>query len=229
MLLLNNQLLNAQEARDSIIAYTWFDSMIGQENTGLFDGIEYIEEHVTINDKQKFLGSVLFLPGSVVYRNEPYYNIELKYNVFDDLLLVKNRRGEAIELHKNRIKRFEIAGKTFENIRDTLEGNASGFYEVLLDTPQIELLKKHRKKRSKFLDRAFTYYEFTDGTPLYVIFNNGDYSPVNSRREVIRAFPQKAAQIRDFYRSHRAIAEMDRDQFMLQLLRELNVASKNFK
>lgn len=228
-LLIDHQVTFAQEARDSITAYTWFDGVVGQENTNLFNGIEYIEQHATVNDRQKFLGSVLFLPGNVVYGNEPYFNIELKYNVYDDLLLVKNLRGEAIELHKKRIKQFEIAGNSFVNVRDTLQGNASGFYEVLLNTPQIELLKKHRKKQRKFLDRAFTYYEFTDDTPQYVIFREGNYFPANTRREVIRVFPEKAAQLRDLYRTHRNLANQDKDQFMLQLLRSLNVSTPNFK
>lgn len=61
----------AQEIRDSKLAYNWFDQVVGIENTGLFNGIEYIEQHVTINDRQKFLGSIYFTAGNLVYNACP--------------------------------------------------------------------------------------------------------------------------------------------------------------
>ncbi|HSP83608.1 MAG TPA: hypothetical protein VLN72_07735 [Gillisia sp.] len=227
--LYNHQLSLAQQARDSITTYTWFDGMVGKENTNLINGLEYIEQHVTVNNKQKFLASVLFLPGSVIYQNEPYFNVELKYNVYDDLLLVKNIRGEAVILHKNRIKSFKIADHSFTHIRDTLQGNASGFFELLLDAPQLSLLKKHKKKQKKFLDRSFTYFEFTEDTPHYVLYHNRNYFPANTRREILRVFPEKAGEIRKFYRSHRKVEKNNKDQFMLQLLQDLNVVSLNMR
>src|SRR5690606_1725724 len=152
----------AQEIRDSKLAYNWFDQVVGIENTGLFNGIEYIEQHVTINDRQKFLGSIYFTAGNLVYNGMPYYDVEMKYNVYDDLLLLRGTGSQPVQVHKSRVEKFSINGLDFINIRVDSTASVHGFYEIMLQDQDHLLLKQHKKKLKKFLDRSFTYFEFEE-------------------------------------------------------------------
>ncbi|MCM4160974.1 hypothetical protein FHG64_06115 [Antarcticibacterium flavum] len=217
--------LAAQEAQDPMAAYKWFDAVVGKENTGLFNGIEYIEQHVTVNDRQKFLGSIYYSPGSLVYEGQPYYEVDMKYNVYDDLLLLRGTGSKPLQIHQSRIAEFHLDGYDFININADTTAAVHGFYEVLLETGQLKLLKKHRKKYRKFLDRSYTYYEFYDDTPGYAIAIEEDFHPANSRREVISAFPGNAREIRRFYRERRKLSKNNPDIFMRELAGRLEQLS----
>lgn len=209
--------LVAQEVQDTSAAYKWFDGVVGVENTGLFNGIEYIEQHITINEQQKFLGGIYFTPGRVIYDGQPYFDIEMKYNVYDDLLLLRGTGSKPLQLHTSRVQEFSLYGHDFINITGDTGAAVQGFYEVLLETDELSLLKKHTKRHKKFLDRSFVYFEFYEDTPRYAIAHRGEYHPVNSRREVIRAFPGLAREIRQFYRARSKQARSNPDLFMKEL------------
>lgn len=211
----------AQEVQDNVVPYKWFDGVIGVENTNLLNGIEYIEQHVTINEHQKFLGSIYFTPGWLVYDGQPYYDLDMKYNVYDDLLLLRGTGSKALQLHKSRVQEFSLDGHDFVNINADTTAAVKGFYEVMLETEVLSLLKKHTKNRKKYLDRSFTYFEFHEDTPRYAIEHQGQYRPMNSRREVIRAFPDHAREIRQFYRERRSQARSNPDLFMIDLSKKL--------
>lgn len=211
----------AQVSRDSIVAYNWFDGIVGIENTDLFNGVEYIEQHVMINEKQKYFRSVLFLPGSVVYDGQRYFDVEMKYNVYDDLLLLKGIGEKPMQLHKDLVTEFSLEGHSFINIQAD-GSDVEGFYELLLEEEQLRLLKKHTKKPQKFLDKSFTYYEFHDDTSRYAVYYREDYFPVNNRRQVLRAFPDHSGEIRRFYRRNQSLAKSKPDAFMTGLFKELS-------
>lgn len=205
--------------------YLWFDKVTGLENTDLFNGKEYLEQHVIRNGKHKYLISAVYAPGYIQYEGQPYFDIPLRYNVYDDLLLVKiqNREGEvSFELHKSRIERFQIRDHFFIHIGGEEGGNeAQGFYEILLEEPGLSLLKKHRKKQKKFLDRNYTYYEFETDEPEYLYKVEGNYNKVGSRRSLFADFPDSRRKIREYYGANKSLLDQDRDRFYIRLFQEL--------
>lgn len=213
--------LVAQEVKDPAPVYKWFDGVVSVVNTGLYNGIEYIEEHRTINEQQKFFKNIYYAPGRVVYDDQPYYNIDMKYNVYDDLLLLRGTGSKPLQLHKSRVQEFSLFGHDFVNITGDTTGVVKGYYEILLETEDFTLLKKHKKKDKKFLDRSFTYFEFHEDTPRYAIAYEGNYYPVNTRREVNRIFPEHSREIRRFYRENRTLSKNNYDLFMTELLKKL--------
>lgn len=206
-------------------AYNWFDELTGLKNTDLFNGKEYLEQHVIRNQKHKFLISAEYAPGCVHYEGQPYSDVLMRYNIYDDLLLVKiqNREGEvSFELHKSKIDRFELRGHLFVKIRNEGgEKEVQGFHEILLEEPSFSLLKKHRKKQKKFLDRDYTYYEFEWAEPEYVYMAEGEYVQVNSRRSLFAVFPDSRREIRQYYRANKSLLNQDPDRFYIRLFPEL--------
>ena len=215
--IINSPVLVAQEVQDTTAAYKWFDQVVGKENTGILNGIEYIEQHISLNEYQKFLGSIYYTPGTVVYEGQAYYDVDLKYNVYDDLLLMRSNNSSPLQLHKSRVQEFSLNGNDFINIQTDTTAAVHGFHEVLVENEEFSLLKKHRKYFKKFFDREYAYYEFYENSPGYAIAKGEGYHPANSRREVISAFPDHAREIRQFYRERRKQARNNPDNFMTEL------------
>ncbi len=213
-------------------AYTWFDNIIGLENTGLFNGVEYLEKHLTINEKQKYLFSNQYLSGTITYDGQPYYTIDMKYNVYDDLLLVKlkSRDGEtAFQLHKDLIAGFVLEGHGFINIRNKEAEQAGiyGFYEILADEPDIQLLKKHTKKQKKKLDKQTTYYEFENDDPVFVVAVNSQYFSIRNHRSLIRIFPEHKEEIRKYFRTQKGLRRSGPESFLINLIPVLQTFVSN--
>ncbi len=204
-------------------AHESFDAVIHIQNTDLANGTEYIEQHIVKNNKHKYLDSPKYLKGSVIYDGQPYYNLDLKYNIYDDLLLVRipTAGGSAtFELHKAQVSAFEINNHPFISLKENPEEQPH-FYEVLLDGDYFLLLKKHLKKSKKHLDQNFTYFEFETDSPEYLISSNGDYQKIDSRRTIRKLFPNQEEQIRNFYRSNSSLRKSDPDTFLTLLFKDL--------
>lgn len=199
-----------------------FDQIVRIENTGLANGEEYIEPHIIRDNKHKYFLSSEFLNGQVFYDEQFYAPVSMKYNVFDDLLLVSLQTTvgtSTFKLHKEKVGSFKVEDHFFINIDTENDNTINGFHEVLLEHKEVILLKKHSKKMHKELDQNFTYYRFeNDDAPKYVIFSNSIYSRVDSRRDIQKIFPDREKEIRSFYTSNSALRKSQPDQFMTGLL-----------
>ncbi|HET8753114.1 MAG TPA: hypothetical protein VFM59_02055 [Salinimicrobium sp.] len=215
--------LAQEEERKEI--YRHFDAIIGQENTGLLNGTEYIERNRTLNEHHKYFLSQEFLKGFVKYDGQPYYGIDMKYNIWNDLLLVRIKYAQAepvLELHKNKIGSFEIDNHRFLSVLPEESGNGvKGFYEILLENDILKLLKKYKKKEKTILDREYSYYEYRPDEAEYVLFFEGKYEQIDSRGELSNFFPEIKTEIRKIYRKKRKLRKSDSDQFMTNLVSEL--------
>ncbi|HMB64168.1 MAG TPA: hypothetical protein VKN36_13895 [Eudoraea sp.] len=205
--------------------YQWFDQSIGVENTGLYDGIIYIDTYRTINEKTKFYSSPRFLPGSVVYDGQPYSDLEVKYNVFDDELLVRlpdRLGGVTLQLFKDKVSDFVIDGHLFINLNNIPpETGMNGFYEITFRDSQLTLLTKHLKKDYARKDRRNLYYEFLDIKKEHVLFYNGAYYVIKSKKDLISLFPELKNEIDSFYKVARSLRNSDNDAFMQTLVKRM--------
>ncbi|HET8735081.1 MAG TPA: hypothetical protein VFM69_00645 [Pricia sp.] len=199
----------------------WFDTTVGIENTPLFEGLGYVEQFKSINERHKFFLSQDFLSGTMVSDDQSYYRLQLKYDLFADKVLVQLKDGfEAVALQpeKTKIQGFTIAGSEFRNIGTPDESNTqiSGFFEILFTSPTLTLLKKHRKKRNKKVG-DFVYYEFLDDN-FNVLLYDGSYHIVDSNRDFRRLFPNFKKEIKKY-----RIKKSDKDKGMIALLNRLSL------
>lgn len=215
--------LHSQDLQENPIPLELFDQIVRIENTGLANGEEYIEPHIIRDDQHKYFLSSSFLKGQVTYDEQLYYPVLLKYNIFDDVLLVflnTSDGNSTIKLHKNKITSFRIDEHNFINVKE--DNDLKGFYEILLDSKESLLLKKHFKKIHKELDDNFTYYRFEEDEPAYVLNHNSLYYSVSSRRDFLKIFPEKEKEIKNFFRRNKSLRKNSPDEFMIRLLQEIN-------
>ncbi len=207
-------------------AYRMFDSTISRENTNLLAGKEYIEQHPVINDKHKFYKTTRFFTGSITYQNQTYDKVDLRYNIFDDLLIARipKRNGQAtFQLFTNRVQSFKIDNKKYVNIRLDESGKeaVTGFFEVLNSNKTLSIYKKHRKKSKKMLDRDFVYYEFEADEPLYAIKYKDNYYIANSERNWKQIFPEQKQLISKIYKREKDLQRQKPDLFIKNLANKI--------
>lgn len=211
-------------SEENMASFQVFDKIVGPENTGIFNGIEYIERQRMINEKQKFFNSSDFQSATVFYEGQPYYNIPLKYNVPEDLVVVRLESGRGsniFQLYNDKLEGFVVGNRQFINIPEQDRMPLQGIYEVLMKSSQQKLLKKHHMKSKKILSGKLLHYEFEADEPEYYYVVN-DIAIEMDRNSLLKNFPDSRKDIRNYYRSQRKRSKVDPDSFIKGLFQVLN-------
>src|SRR5690606_20901956 len=224
--LISSSLCFGQISPGNAKIYSWFDNEVGIENTRLYNGIEYIEKHRTINEKNKFFFSNSTVIGEILYDGEWFTDLPLKYNVFEDLLLIQLESGSGksiLQPVKDKVERFHLNNHIFLNILPRSAGNSgTGFHEVLWESSDLAILKKHSKKLIEKRDRKVEYFEFNYLKPNYVLRFNDQFFNLNSKRDMVRIFPENEELIDKFYKNNSSLVRRQPDIFFVNLLKELS-------
>ncbi|MBO0323071.1 hypothetical protein J0X14_12255 [Muricauda sp. CAU 1633] len=208
--------------------YNVFDDSIGIENTGLYQGKVYLEKYRTINERVHFYKGVDFFPGSVLYDGQWYYDLDIKYDVYDDevlLRLVTEAGGGTMQLLKEYLESFVLDGEHFVKIleEDAPLLSEHGFYAISMEGTFFTLYTKYTKRSFDKKDRRFLYYEFLDGPSEYALYYKDLYHPFNSKNEVIQLFPELKKEIKDFYALARRQSKADPDGFKISLAKRIEL------
>jgi len=203
--------------------YLWFDSVIGIENTGIYKGTSYVELYRVINEKHKFHETSDFTLGEVIYDNQPYFDLQLKYDLFEDQLLVAHPVGNSTQvmiLIADKIKSFTLNDGNFINTNKLSIKQGRGFCEVLTRNGASQLLKKYFKRPIKKLDKRSIYYEFREETT-YVLFYKGEFYDIKNVRDLFEAYPENKNEIRQFAKDYAALKKSNKDRFMTSVVERL--------
>ncbi len=192
--------------------YQWFDDLIDIENTALYNGIGYVEKYKVINKYHKFFESTDFLWGDMVYDGQYYPNLEMKYDLDEDLVVLHLKNGlrkVLLQPIKEKVEKFTIDQHRFVNITDSVAKTyaISGFYEVLFEKSDFMLLEKHQKKRFKREGKSSVYYEFKSRNRHYLFYNN-EYFTVRNRKDFMRIFPKLQKQIQTYSKKRSSKTEI---------------------
>ena len=210
--------------------YNWFDDQVGIENTGLFNGIRYKELYRIKNGRHKFYKTPEFLTAHIVYDGQPYYDIPMKYDLFDDQLIISldtDSGSSIIQLLKEEVTSFELDNKRFVYLKGIgifkSKEVIDGFYEVLEEGNSLTLYKKNRKLRNKVLEKKAVLNEFrTDD--LYYIHHGDLFYPIKNKNDLIKIFPDRKKQINAFFSGNKYLMDTDYDLFMTQIADRIDAA-----
>ncbi|WP_339336338.1 MULTISPECIES: hypothetical protein [unclassified Croceitalea] len=228
IVLLQFNFLYSQQDRDVSLVYNWFDEKIGIENSGLYNGSIYTDEFTIINDKHQFFNSPELSLGNVTYDGQTYYGQKIKYDLFNDMLLItpKNKtNGLLVKLERAKTKGFSIKGHSFIKADNTINGASTtlGFCEIISKKGTSLLVKKYRKKKvdKRGAKKVYeVYQEFKQNINYFVLYDNMFY-PVDSKREWILAFPNHKKAIKNYYKKYAEVRKTDVDTFMKFALENL--------
>lgn len=205
--------------------YSWYDHQTGIENSSLFRGIEYVETDRMINEKHKFFKTQYFQVGEVTYNGQTFYKVPLKYNIYEDLLLVNLQQGQrnfVFQLINDKVNQFQINDHKFRYLKTDNNPDIEGFYEVINEEGQFKIYKKHLQNRREVRDRSIAYIEFSTDNPEYIFKYKNDFFKFGNPRELFSEFPALKSKIKSFYSKNREQSRDKPDIFMSNLTREMN-------
>ena len=220
--------MNAQQsnriAKDGFVA---FDAVVGIENTDLSRGLLYSEKYRTINEKKQFFKSSNFEKGNIWHNNQPYYDQQIKYDAHHDELLVQllsktTGQQASIQLFKTEVDSFSFQEHHFIRLSPVENGPISdvGFYESLYQEKDLRLFVKHRKNRIERKGDRFVYYEFADLKKQYILFYNGGYYNLNSKRDFAEALAINKKDLNRLYNKAKRVNK-NQDTFMVELIKQI--------
>lgn len=202
--------------------YKYFDSIIGVKNSGIFNGIPYKEQYLTINGNHKFFLASDFVKGTIYFNNQPYYDVDMKYDIYEDVLIVRLPNASKyffIKLINDKVDKFSIYDKNFIKLSNNIA--IPGFYEILYQSKILSLLKKNKKRIKKLIGDDFVYYEFNEENSYFVLSDNKYYN-INSKKDFIKLFPILKNNIDNFYSVNKLILKSDKDKFTIGLIKYVN-------
>ena len=160
-----------------------------QSSSALFEGPTYADVHRTINERHKFLGPYEFQQGNIYFDGIWQEGIEIKYDTYQDLLLLKHPTAPGaptVIVNSNRASQFKLGEKSFHFIHEEGLKGAQGYFELLAANSHSALLKKHRARIQRKQASGLAYYEFKQA-PYYLYYEKGVYSVIKKMSPELEA------------------------------------------
>ncbi|WP_166922850.1 hypothetical protein [Flavobacterium poyangense] len=215
--------------------YSWFDKTIGKSNLDLYNGPRYVNLYRTIDKSHSFYFSNDYSKGDVHYQNQDYYDLDLKYDVNNDILILKANGGYdylGISLIKEKTAFFTLYNKKFININfnnPNCPVYMSGYYQELIFSKNNILYIKHHKTKTRVIDtkrisdgtNQASSDEFRDKNE-YILKYKDVYYKISSKSDIIKIFPDHKSEIRKYYNSNTQLEESDKNLFLENLLKRIN-------
>lgn len=208
-----------------------FDNIVGLENTNIFNGKRYYNAYRTTANNTNFFKFTDYIKGNVIYNNQPFFDLDLKYDVTTDQLITKLTGDKGyinIELVKNKVNRFQIDKHHFINSKFLLKDSAIdlGFLELVHTSENYTFLIKRDKKVSKKLDNRQYVFTFKSDDVYYFFFEDKLYE-ISSYKELRKIIPDLKKDIDGFYRNNKKLLKSDEELFFVNLLKQLEYKKLN--
>lgn len=150
----------------------------------------------------QFLFSPEFLPGSVTIHGKLFENIPLKYDIYNDELLVITDHGIILQLNKEMIEKFTLNYENqvlnFRNFDPDSVNSLPGYVNVSYEGG-ISLYIKYRKE---ILSLAVeNKYDLFNPVSKVFVRKDGDIIKVDSKGELLKLFEDQRHQVRSFIRN----------------------------
>ncbi|MBS1609600.1 MAG: hypothetical protein JSS70_12740 [Bacteroidetes bacterium] len=182
-----------------------------KENSHLFNGWQNTNyEQLSLNHPYFMQDSMQL--GNVLYDGTLYKNIPLLYDESNDNLLTLSyfsatpyppgyavQKKQRMDLVKEKISRFTIAGHQFIRLDSSAPNMREGFYESAYKGNSTMYIKRSKKyiEEAKQKDVEIRYEIFDE----YYIFCENRFYHIKSKKLLVNAFPGKEAQVKSFLNS----------------------------
>ncbi|OXA79876.1 hypothetical protein SAMN05444397_10696 [Flavobacterium aquidurense] len=239
-LFLNIYTTHSQTSNNKTSINNWFDNTVGKENLPIYNGSRHVNYYRTLDNSHSYYVSGKFTTGSLRYEDQNYYNVELKYDVNNDVLVCKPVGAYdymGINVIKEKTAGFSIYDKQFVNINynnPSCPPDMNGYYQEIIFSKNNILYIKHHKSRKKVIDTKTisdgvnqnSTDEFKDKNE-FILKYKEVYYRIISKSDVIKIFPEYKSKIKNYYNKNVQLEESDNTVFIENLIKEINTISNN--
>lgn len=142
--------------------------------------------------------------GSVHYQGQWYRDLEVHYDIEDDIVLIRDLQGLLkLRLIREKLEGFEIDGHRFVKLK--LLGGSGEYYEELYNG-KIPLYLQW-KKNAELDNQEMVKYELKK---ILFVLVNGKVMTINSKFDLLTIIPEKEKEIKKIYRENRLNFKKDR-------------------
>lgn len=199
----------------------FFDTVVGKENLPLNNGTFYFSTYKTL-DTHPFYNSNKFSNGSIIYDEQLYNNVNLKYDNHRDILVFKpygETENFGIILIENKVERFNLNHKTFINLsfvtKDSLK-NVKGYYEENVKNAHFTFYIKHKKDRREYIKDNNIFNVFGIDNEFLLAYKNA-YFTIDSKKDITQLFLEQKKEINGFYTNNSKLHKEDKTTFYEKL------------
>jgi hypothetical protein len=169
----------------------------------LFNGRLWKNQFTGIEGHQ-FLLSPFSLSGTVVIGNYKFDNVNLRYDILNDELLIQKDANIVVRMNREWISSFDIVfnGELlhFVNLETSSARKLKGYFHLSYDSG----IKMYIRYSKDILSESFTnsYPRFNQKNTIF-IFKNGEYHKINNMRALFSLLGDKEEQkaVKNFIRN----------------------------
>ncbi len=201
--------------------YSSFDETLGAYNTNLSYGDVFEEQYrkITKNNHNFFLKDE-FVKGSIHYRGDLFFNTELKYDIVNDIVIVRiSNKSEAIAIvpEKQRIQFFKMNNSKFINTFS----DEYGFLEEIVSSDNFSILKKHKKFSKEKKNLNFVHHVFKKKKDRFFLLHDNQYHEIESKKDFMNIFPDKKQIISEHFKTNKRLQKSNFVAFVSKLMNRL--------
>ena len=223
-LFLNISSIHSQSSNKTSV-YNWFDKTTNKESLPINNGKLHTNFDKIIGTVDRYYNSE-FASGNLGYQEQEYFDVQLKYDIYKDEIILKSPGEGLIEINliKENVQYFKLLDKKFINLNidKKLPANArGGYYEESVIGKKFTFYIKHYKDKKEILKGTETFIDYYNKNE-FVLFTQGKYTNVDSKNELLKLFPNDKNKINDYYLMNRNLRKENEARFMENLMRYIN-------
>lgn len=225
-LFFNHSLYSQNIFKDSSVATSFNNAVklynaVLKDQTNLFMGAEYIEDHPGISGIPFWQYNTL-RPGAIFYNGILYPMTRLAYDAVNEHVVVRNDQQLSIKLANERIKWFSIGSSYFVHLsKDSLKNadTEAGFYNLLVDGKLKAYAK--RKRVSVRVLQPTDHYEYQEQDKFFVADSNR-FLFAGNKSDVLKALSDRKDDIKKYIRSNRLDFKTDIETDIVSIVNYYN-------
>lgn len=200
---------------------------MGVDEQLIFNGIQFEDLYRSNRVHFRYFETPDYQKGDIHYQGQDYYNINLRYDLVDDQVIVTSTGSLNfldIQLIQEKVENFKIRDRhfIFQGDNKTLE---KGFYEVAYEDEDVVFLVKHSKSPNKKIGNGRMYFTFKEKESFFL--KRGDaISKISNLREVKKFFRENSESIENFLDNN---PQGSTENFRSYMTRLLEYLQRNIK
>jgi hypothetical protein len=211
---------------DKIAVIRLYHQFLSQEES-LYNGTEYIPYTAKLANSHPYFQNDDFVKGSVFYDGILYEDVPLQYDIIKHVLIILDYYQKfRMQLITEKIGWFMINNTKFIHLQGFSPGKNTidaGFYHSLYEG-RTTLLKKENKRVQEKLESKLMRYVVEE--PAFYIKKNARYYPAGSNSNVLEAFSDKKAEIRQYIRQNNLSISDEPDKALASIVAYYDTITK---
>jgi hypothetical protein len=186
-----------------------------KEKQILYNGLLWTNQYHKFEGSQ-YLFNDIFLPGSLSFNNHLFRNLQIRYDILSDEIMIPQNRDVIIQLNKEMVDSFTLVFNNkeyrFLNLRDDSLLGSSGYFNVLYRGKSTLYAKYIKTIATVITDKSNGY--FNEIMHLILVLDGEDYK-ISRLRDFMDLVPVEKERIRSYIREKRLrVTIKDPDSFI---------------